>query len=150
MLEVKVKKLNERAQMPVKNHSSDACWDLFALEDGVLSEDGCYIQYKTGIAIELPQGYDAYIYSRSSVSKYNLVLANSVGVIDETYRGEILLRFKIVPSVLNGDSSAIKTYKAGDRIGQIHIQKRVDFIFVEQEDISETNRGIGGFGSTGQ
>ncbi len=149
MLEVKIKKICDNAIIPVKNHSNDACWDLFSVDDGVVSDDGNFIQYKTGISIEIPAGYDAYVYPRSSVSKYNLVLANSVGVIDESYRGEIIVRFKIIKSVHGHEQSDYKIYKKGDRIAQIHLQKRIEFVFVESESLSNTARSDGGFGSTG-
>lgn len=125
-----------------------------------------YIEYRTGVRLELPENIYGLIYPRSSVSKKNLQLCNSVGVIDSGYRGEIIVRFNYIfdPKDLfssSGDGScfcqvpASKIYGKGDKICQIvfreHLSPKDDFILIEKSEVSEnTERGSGGFGSTGK
>ena len=100
------------------------------------------IVYHTDIAIELPEGYAAFIYPRSSISKKSLALCNSVGVIDSDYRGELIVKFKTTTDVIPA------VYKEGERIAQLVIQKVELPTFVESTELEETDRGEGGFGST--
>jgi len=162
---IKFKKLNPDAQKPLKAKDGDAAFDLVAIEDGKIVKDDNgnvqYVEYRTGIAIEPPKGYHTIIEARSSVSKYDLVLANGIGLIDNSYRGEIIFRYKIIPQIevneyfvfyKNGavPLTELKLYKKGDRIGQIKIEKTIEMEFVEVEALSETDRGAGAFGSTGK
>lgn len=154
---VLVKKLHEDAVLPKQATDSDAGYDLVAIDDGTVSEDG-YIQYKTGISIEPPAGYHTEIFPRSSISKYDLVLANSIGLVDYGYRGEILVRFKHVKSfceeqttscvALSECKSLIRKYKKGDRIAQLVIRKTERAQFEWAEEINQTERGDRGFGSS--
>lgn len=137
-----VKKLHPDAVLPVSSNNTDAGYDLFAIDDGTLNEPQGYIEYRTGIAIELPRGFHAEIFPRSSISKTTLILANGVGLIDEGYRGEILLRFRYI-------SVVPRAYKAGDRIGQLVIRKTEHMPMVWVEELGSSDRGTGGFGSTG-
>ncbi|TXT66070.1 MAG: Deoxyuridine 5'-triphosphate nucleotidohydrolase [Promethearchaeota archaeon] len=165
---LKVKKLDKDAKLPFKKFQTDTGYDLVAVSDPEFIEDKdtktTFIEYKTGIAIEIPEGYWAAIFPRSSVSKKTLVLANSVGVIDEQYRGEVRLRFKFVHntnytpsrigSVHNRDTIYTsddngELYNKGDKIGQLVFFKRYDFDIEEVEELNNTQRGEGGFGSTG-
>ena len=146
---IKVKKLNKNAVLPQKANDQDAGYDLIAISKPEIKYDNdnvLYIQYKTGIAIEPPEGYHTEIYPRSSISKYNLQLCNSLGLIDEPYRGEIILRFNLINSKLVGS----KIYQKGDKIGQLVIKKTISMDFIEVEELEETNRGTGGFGSSGK
>jgi dUTP pyrophosphatase len=97
----------------------------------------------TGIAIEIPEGYVGLVYPRSSVSKSSMLLANGVGVIDSGYRGEIMLKYRHL-----GGRNEI--YTTGDRVGQLMIIKRPEIELVVVDELSDTDRGEGGFGSTGQ
>jgi dUTP pyrophosphatase len=159
-LAVQVKKLDPEAILPKQAQESDAGYDLIALDDGEVDETFGYIQYRTGIAIAPPKGFHTEIFPRSSISKYDLVLANSIGLVDEGYRGEILVRFKCVDAILNDSTqygrqllkeefSEIRAYKKGDKIAQLVIRKTINLDFVEVKELSETSRGEGGFGSTG-
>lgn len=159
-LQVKIKKLDERATIPSQAHETDAGYDLVALDDAkvVFEEDIQhalkylnYIEYRTGIAIEPPDGYHFEIYPRSSVSKMGLVLANSIGLIDASYRGELILRFKPVMTVTDiGHPVFTKFYKAGEKIGQLVLKKTNHAEFVQVDELSDTKRGDGAFGSTGE
>ena len=153
---LKVKKLVPEAVMPSKAKPGDAGYDVVALDDGTWSKDGTYIEYRTGLAIEPPFGHHTELFPRSSVSKYDLVLCNSIGLVDNGYRGEIVFRFKFVPRHLSGGGAMgysnelePKLYKKGDKIGQIVIRKTIEMPVVEVDDLSTTERGTGGFGSTG-
>ena len=105
------------------------------------NETDKYVEYGTGLAFEIPEGYTMLVFPRSSVSNTNLVMANSVGVLDSGYRGELKLRFR-----KNGSDD----YQIGDRVGQIIILPYPAVNFEEVEDLSESIRGEGGFGSSGK
>ena len=147
----KVKKLHEDAQLPSQATDTDAGFDLIAIDDGEFKRDEdnnlLYIQYKTGISIQPPEGYHTEIFPRSSVTKTHLMLANSIGLVDEGYRGEILVRFNVVPSGLR--PSNIKRYSKGDKIAQLVIRKTEKAEFVLVDELDDSERGEGGFGSTG-
>ena len=141
-MKVKVKKLNSEAIIPKYAHPTDAGLDLTAVS--YERDSNNLIVYHTGLSIELPKGYVGLIYPRSSISKYDLELTNSVGVIDSGYRGEILFKFrettKDFPNI----------YVPGDRVGQLII---VPYPFIELEEaneLSSSDRSDKGFGSTGK
>lgn len=144
---LKVKKLVPEAVMPIRAHETDAGWDLTAISDGEKGSEG-YIQYRTGLAIQLPEGYDGFIFPRSSISKYDLILANGVGVVDQSYRGELLVRFRSLCRMDN-ESRNVRHYKKGDRIAQLLIRARPEFSLEEVEELSSTDRAGKGFGSSG-
>lgn len=147
-MKVKVKRLHDDAVLPKSAHLTDAGADIVAIDDGRVEEDGkdiFYIEYKTGISVEPPEGYHLEIFPRSSVSKKNLVLANSIGVIDEDYRGEVLVRFKVLAS----NRYFFAKYHKGDRIGQLVLRKTQRAEYEWSEELTDTQRGTGGLGSTG-
>lgn len=141
-MEIKVKKLHSEATLPRNANFSDAGYDLVAIDDGIINDN--FIEYRTGIAIQPPIGYHTEIFPRSSITKYDLVLKNSAGIIDLEYTGELICRY----AVLKADNP--KLYKKGDRIAQLLIRKTeyADFIWVEE--LKDTRRGNGGFGSSGR
>lgn len=146
MIDMKVKRLVELAVIPSRASLLDAGYDLVATSYSVQGE---FIEYSTGISIELPEGYHAEIFPRSSISKYDLSLANSVGLIDNGYRGELKLRFKVT-NKSNGDSTRLPIiYEVGDKIGQLVLRKTITANIIEVDSLSSTDRGSGGFGSTG-
>jgi len=152
---LKVKKLHPNAALPTQAHDTDSGYDIVALEDGKISEDGRYVEYQTGIAIAPTTGYHILIHPRSSISKYDLVLANSIGLVDQDYRGQVMCRFKIVPpyikpSEFQYDHFVPKLYVKGDKIAQLVIEKTEHAKIQEVTDLDETVRGAGGFGSTGE
>lgn len=140
MIEIKFKKLCAEAVMPTKAHQSDAGADLVATSKKWDDEKQCWI-YGTGIATEIPEGYVGLVFPRSSIRKYGLTLANSIGVIDSGYRGEIMCSFK--------PSGTCPTYNVGDKIAQLIIMPYPEVNYVEVNELSETDRGVNGHGSTG-
>jgi len=137
-LKIRFKKLYEDAVTPSYAKVGDAGLDLTATH---MTWEENFIEYGTGIAVEIPEGYVGLVFPRSSVSKKeNFYLKNSVGVIDSGYRGEIMMRF----------CKSHEFYKAGDKIGQLIILPYPTIYLEEVEELSSTERGEGGFGSTGQ
>lgn len=153
MLEIKIKKLVENAVIPSYSKYGDAGMDLTATERSFDKYGN--LMYNTGLAMEIPNGYVGLIFPRSSVSKLNLDLANAVGVIDAGYRGEIILKFKPTPQyVSNGVgvvyADKLSAYEVGDRVAQIIIMPRPEVGFMEVDELSDSERGLDGFGSTGK
>ena len=142
MISVKIKKLHPDAVIPKYAKPGDAGMDLTAtwME---FDHENKIITYGTSIAMEIPKGYVGLIYPRSSVYKKSMALANHVGVIDSGYRGEIMFKYR----VLNDDWQDI--YDVGDRIGQIIIPPYPQIHFSEVNDLSDSQRGGRGYGSTG-
>ncbi len=136
-MKVKIKKLSPDAKIPKYAKAGDACMDLYAVSH-TTDQYGNQV-YDTQIAMEIPEGYVGLVFPRSSVSKTGLSLRNSVGVIDSGYRGPIMLKF-------SGETGG---YLAGDRIGQIMILPYPEIEYVEVNQLSDSDRGSGGFGSTG-
>ena len=138
-IKLKIKKLDDRATIPSYAKKGDAGIDLVAT---TMISNGYFIGYGTDLAIEIPEGYVGYIFPRSSISKTDHYLRNSVGVIDSGYRGEIKIRMSI-PEL------GSKQYINGDKIAQLIIMKLPWVDIEEVDELSETDRGEGGFGSTG-
>jgi dUTP pyrophosphatase len=148
--------VNSKSLINLPAHDGDAGYDLVAISDPIIVEQETgtidYIEYDTGLVIEPEIGYHTFAMPRSSISKTNLVLANSVGLIDNGYRGTIKLRFKYIlqfADIAKGMINFSKIYKKGDKIGQLVFAKTISPSIIESEVTSETNRGEGGFGSTG-
>lgn len=157
-MKVRIKKLSPNARIPKKAHSTDAGFDLYATSRK-LDDDG-NIVYGTGLAFEIPEGFVGYVFPRSSISKQNLFLTNSVGVIDAGYRGEVTAKFKMSQKagMLEREGEhyfAIPTfpgctvYEVGERIAQLIIMPIPAIEFTEAEELSSSERGTGGYGSTG-
>lgn len=141
-MKVKVKKLNSEAIIPKYAHPTDAGLDLTAVS--YERDSNNLIVYHTGLSIEIPEGYVGLIYPRSSISKYDLELTNSVGVIDSGYRGEILFKFRETTSHFPN------IYVPGDRIGQLIIVPYPSIELEEVDELSSSDRSDKGFGSTGK
>jgi dUTP pyrophosphatase len=155
-MQVRIKKLHPNAVIPSYAKAGDAGMDMVAIS-ATISEDGLYIEYGTGIAVEIPHGYVGLIFARSSISKTSLILANHVGVVDSGYRGEIKFRFKdtqIKKSMSLENKwkqyASETAYEAGDKIGQLVIVPYPQIEWRETDELSDSNRGDGGFGSTGK
>ena len=151
MLEVKIKKLHKDAVIPKYETVGSVGMDLTAVSKEY--DEYGNVVFGTGISIQLPDGYYADLRPRSSISKYDLVLANSVGTIDADYRGELILKFKptLRKSTWNNgvyETDEVKEYEIGDRISQLVILPYLKVSFVEVDELSDTERGTGGFGST--
>lgn len=143
-MKVKIKKLVENAVIPTYAHNTDAGMDLTATSRNIDTQGN--IVYGTGIAVEIPQGYVGLVFPRSSIAKTDLSLSNAVGVIDSGYRGEITFKFRY-HQPLDGN---VSWYRVGERIGQLIIMPYPKIEFEEVEELNETDRGIGGYGSTGK
>lgn len=135
---LKIKKLNEDAVVPAYANTGDAGMDLTAVS---ITRGDRFIQYNIGLAIEIPEGYVGLLFPRSSISKKDQMLANSVGVIDSGYRGEIGVRMR-------GSQGLI--YEVGDRVAQLIIVPYETMELEVVDELAESERGVGGYGSTGQ
>ena len=163
ILAVRFKKLTHDAKIPQYAKPGDAGLDLTATSYRL--ENGRHV-YGTGLAVEIPFGHVGLIFPRSSITKYDLRLTNAVGVIDSGYRGEITFHFESDGlghrgEVVNGYYSNLNgghiigehrtpfIYRVGDRIGQLVIMPYPRIEIIEATDLDETERGTGGFGSSG-
>ena len=143
---IPIKKLSQTAILPTQGTSEAAGWDLYA--DGLPGHaykipPHTTIKIGTGLAVAIPAGFAGFIYARSGLAtNQGLAPANKVGVIDSDYRGELIV-------ALHNDLDFVVSVKAGDRIAQMIVQKIVRCEFVPLDRLDETERGVGGFGSTG-
>ena len=144
-MKVNIKKLDENAKVPTYGTEFSAGADLYALADAsVIIEGGETVLMHTGIAMEIPEGYVGLVFARSGLAtKKNLAPANKVGVIDADYRGEIMV-------ALHNHGATPQTVECGERIAQIAIVPFLKAEFEECDELSDTVRGAGGFGSTGK
>lgn len=156
-INVKIKRLSETAQLPTKAHDSDAAFDLYAdIEDtfkpfgstedvrGLKILPGQTVKISSGVAMEIPEWYWGAIYARSGLAtKQGLRPANCVAVIDAHYRGPIA-----VP--IHNDSNEVQIIHHGDRIAQFMLAPVIETSFEEVSELSDSDRGEGGFGSSGK
>lgn len=141
-MKVLFKKLVPEAVKPKFGKPGDAGADLVATSVDFSRDSSNQIVYGTGLAVEIPEGMVGLVFPRSSVRNYDLVLSNGVGVIDSGYRGEIMATFNL-------KNPWADIYKVGDRIAQLVIVPVPLITYAETQELSETNRGTGGHGSTG-
>ena len=139
---IKVKKIHPQAVMPVKAHLSDAGFDLRATSK-VYDNDGNVV-YGCGLAFEIPEGYMGLVFPRSSNAEKSLLLSNSVGVIDAGYRGEVTAKFKRLYPINQGE------YAIGDGFAQLIVMPFPAVEYEEAAELSESERGAGGYGSSGK
>ena len=138
-MQVKIKKLHPKAVIPNYSKPGDAGMDLVITS--IIKENTLDVSYGFGIAVEIPEGFVGLVFPRSSIRNQDLILSNSVGVIDSGYRGELQATFK---------KTGLHKYEVGDRGAQIMIIPYPPIQFEEVEELSNTERGEGGFGSTGK
>lgn len=138
-MKIQYKLLYEGAVAPTKAHTTDAGYDLTAWSAST-SNVSDYIEYNTGVAVNIPEGYVGLLFPRSSVTNKTMLLKNSVGVLDPGYQGAILFRYWEY-----GD----EIYKVGDRVGQLVILKLPEVELEETDSFTKSERGENGFGSTG-
>lgn len=142
-MEIKVKKLNNNATLPTRGSEYAAGYDLYAVEGTTIKAHET-VKVGTGLSFELPDETFAAIFARSGLAtKQGLRPANCVGVCDSDYRGEYIV-------ALHNDTNEDKTIEAGERIAQMVLMPYVKMEFTEVEELSDTERGEGGFGSTGK
>ena len=141
----RIKKLNDRAIIPTRGSEDAAGYDLYANnKQRLLINGGETVKVGTGIAMEIPEGYFGAIFARSGLAtKQGLRPANCVGVVDSDYRGELIV-------ALHNDSNESREIMPNDRIAQLVIMPYLTVDFVESDTLDDTDRGEGGFGSTGK
>lgn len=142
-MKVKIKKLGPSAVIPTYSKDGDAGMDLTAVSKNWDSDNGVWV-YGTCLSFEIPKGYVGLLFQRSSVFKQQLILSNAVGVLDSGYRGEVLFKFRETH-----DYEFENAYEVGDRVGQIMILPYPQIEFEEVFELSDSERGTGGYGSTG-
>ncbi len=144
-MELSVKKLREGAKLPTRGSAQAAGYDLYACLDGDLTIAPHQTErVPTGLAVAVPDGYFAAVFARSGLAaKEGLRPANCVGVCDSDYRGEYLV-------MLHNDTDQPRTVQNGDRIAQMVVLPYLEVTFREVDALDETDRGAGGFGSTGR
>ena len=158
-INVKIKRLSETAQLPTKAHDSDAAFDLYAdiqetyipfgktfeeSEKGIKVMPGQTVKVSSGVAMEIPEWYWGAVYARSGLAtKQGLRPANCVGVIDSHYRGPIIV-------AIHNDSNNVQIIHHGDRIAQFMLAHVIETSFEEVSELSDSDRGEGGFGSSGK
>lgn len=141
---LKIKRLSDKAVFPIRAHEGDAGIDLTCVNiTQEINEAGqLIIVYHTDIAVEIPEGYVGLLFQRSSVANKSIIMTNCVGVIDSGYRGEIMGKFRsttdVVPAI----------YKPGEKFAQLVIVPYLSVELEESAELSETERGEGGYGST--
>jgi dUTP pyrophosphatase len=141
-MKVKIKKIHPDAAIPSYAKNGDAGMDLVATS--IISEEVFQITYGLGIALEIPEGFVGLVFPRSSIRKTDLSLTNCVGVVDSGYRGELQATFRKHRGVVS------TSYAVGDRVCQLMIIPHPTIEFNEVNELSNTERGEGGFGSTGK
>lgn len=139
-MEIKVKKLHPEARLPWRGTADAAGLDLFCTKSTVIPQ-GETVKIPTGLAMEIPKGYCGVVYSRSSSAVSGLIITPLI--VDADYRGEIMV-------IVRNGTDGVFEVKAGHRIAQIKIEKLEPTEFVEADELSETARGTGGYGSTGK
>ena len=141
---IKFKRLNHNAELPMRGSEYAAGYDLYAAIDDDVTVVPCQtVKIGTGLSAEIPEGYFGAIFARSGLAtKQGLRPSNCVGVIDSDYRGEIIV-------ALYNDSDKERCIRNGDRVAQLVIMQFLPFNPVWADELSDTNRGSGGFGSTG-
>tara|TARA_B100001113_G_C20801541_1_gene488446 strand:- start:55 stop:504 length:450 start_codon:yes stop_codon:yes gene_type:complete len=144
-LSVEFAKLSPQAKLPTRGSSQAAGWDLYALEETIINRRKSSM-IKTGLAVAIPEGWEGQIRCRSSLGKKGMIMPNGVGTIDSDYRGELMV---LATWIGEGESF---TVKAGERVAQLLFAPvpNVEIIETEYEKLGQTERGKGGFGSSGQ
>lgn len=145
-MQIKIRKLNPNAKIPTRGSEQAAGYDIYACLDTQTATIPAHktVKVSTGISMAIPEGYFGAIFARSGLaSKQGLRPANCVGVIDSDYRGELMI-------MLHNDTDEPKTIENGDRVGQLVILPYMTIDFEEADSLDETQRGTGGFGSSGK
>ena len=153
-MKIKIKRLNENAVIPVFATKGAACADVVATE--IIKQDSYNVTVKLGFATQIPEGYKGVVVPRSSFTQKGWVMQNSPAQIDSDYRGEWMLKFQAVPfdaiSTRHGLVDLLPDnfpYKEGDRVAQVYFEKVLQAEFEDVTELDQTDRGEGGFGSTG-
>lgn len=152
-MKVKIKKLHPDAVIPQKASKLAGAYDVTVTSIEHVAENYCIC--KIGLALRIPSEYKLILVPRSSLTKHNWVLGNHIGIGDADYLGEYQFRFRAIPTGINQKMSGFTLkydefpFKEGDRIGQVFLMENIDIEFEECNNLGTTERGEGGFGSTG-
>ena len=153
-MKIKFRRLNENAVVPVFATKGAACADVVATE--IVKQDSYNVTVKLGFATEIPEGYKGVVVPRSSFTQKGWVMQNSPAQIDSDYRGEWMLKFQALTfDAISTRHNLIDLlpedfpYEVGDRVAQVYFEKVEQAEFVVVDDLESTQRGEGGFGSTG-
>ena len=153
-MNIRIKKLNELAQIPKQAHAFDGGWDVVCTEIEQVSED--FVICKLGFSLDLPRGYKLTLVPRSSLTATHWIVQNSPGLGDEGFKNEYQYRFRALPTGVDRISNAnFKLsypefpYKVGDRIGQVYLEEVIPIVFTWVDALTDSSRGMGGYGSTG-
>ena len=145
-MQIKIKKVNPNAKLPTHGSEQAAGYDLYACLDAknITIDAHKTVKVPTGLSMAIPEGYFGAIFARSGLAaKEGLRPANCVGVVDSDYRGEFIV-------MLHNDTNEPKTVENGDRVAQLVVMPYMPIDFEETDSLDETQRGTGGFGSTGK
>lgn len=142
MLTLQFKKLHDHIKTPTRAHDTDACMDIYSPIDITLKKNSI-TKVHLGFSVACPTGYKFCLYSRSGLASKGILLSNSVGIVDEEYRGEVIAALY---NINNEDYHV----KSGDRILQCALEAVVPVQIIEVDELNQTSRGDGGFGSTGK
>ena len=145
-MELKFKKLNEKAVLPTRSHSTDAGLDLttYGFTQEVDASGKLVLVYHTGLAVEIPEGYMGLLFMRSSVANKSLMMTNCVGVVDSGYRGELMGKFKVTTD------SIPTVYQEGERVMQLIVLPYPKMEPVFADELSDGDRGEKGYGSSNE
>jgi len=148
MLKIKLQKVSEDARMPQKASSDAACYDVYA--HSITTKDDGKVTVGLGFRTEIPKGYKGILVPRSNLVKTFWMMNNSFGVIDADYRGEWMAMFTQIPVPLDGHWGTTHfPYHIGDRVAQIYFEQVTPISFEVVSELEQSERGEGGFGSTG-
>lgn len=158
MIDIKIKRLDERAVLPTKAYPTDAGFDMTAIS--LEYDEYGNAVFGFGWAFEIPEGYGGFLFPRSSATKYDVEMNNSVGIVDCWYRGEVKAKFRPISTkpVRGSQTDSVEVYcdgkarifKVGEKVAQMVILKLPQVEFVESDELSDTPRGAGGWGHSGK
>jgi len=143
MVELKFRRVNPLARLPERQSDGAGGYDVYAADCKFDRREGCVV-VSLGFALEIPKGYKVTIVPRSSITRTTWLIQNSPCLVDSDYRGEIVLKFRCMDKVSDFP------YAVGDRVAQLYVEEVIPITFIETDELTETERGSGGFGSTGR
>lgn len=151
-IQVKIKLIHPNAKLPTKGSEHPGAWDVYAADIKRIRRD--WFEVDLGFSLEFSDRFRVMLQPRSSITKTDLIQQNSPGIGDSDYRGSYKYVFKVLPDEVNYVTGALMyrnfPYSIGDRIGQIYLEEIMPISFEQVDELSDTARGEGGFGSTGK
>lgn len=149
MIDIKIKLIHPNAKIPTKGTGHSGAWDVYAAEIKRIRQD--WYEVDLGFSLEFPSNYRLMLQPRSSITNSNLIQQNSPGLGDSDYRGIYKFVFKVLPIKGGwGIKYPMFPYQVGDRVGQIYLEEILPINFIQHDELTDSERGVGGFGSTGK